>query len=155
MKKLLFAVAVSLSLGCRDNTSPDATVAVSLAVSAQSFQARTPITLTLTLFNPGEETVQIRFTTCDRPFEVLDLSGRVVGPAPFQACPLAILVPLDIEPGKSKDYVVAWSGDASFGPTNELQFLPPANYRIRAQVPVGNNQFAYSDPIDITVTAAQ
>jgi hypothetical protein len=50
---------------------------------------------------------------------------------------------------------VGWSGDAAVSPTNQLLFLPPANYRIRARVPVGKDKFVYSDPIDITVTAAQ
>ena len=155
MKRILLAVAVCLSFGCQKNTSPAFNLAVSLVASAQSFPSRTPVTLTLTIHNPGDETAQVEFTSCERPFEVLDLAGQVVGPAPFQACALATLVSLVIEPGSSTNYAVAWSGDMPSSRTNELAFLPPNNYRIRARIPVGRDKFIYSDPIDITVTAAQ
>jgi hypothetical protein len=154
MRKLLLAFAASALVACQNDTSPSS-VTVTAAVSAPSLRLGTPVSISLKIHNGGDETIHLSISPCDRPFEVLDFRGRVVGPAPVQVCTLALTAPITIEPGASAQYSTMWSGDIGFGPADEIIYARPGSYFIRPRVLVQENSFVYGDAITLTVTSAQ
>jgi hypothetical protein len=155
MRKLLVAAAIVLA-GCRDTASPASTVALSAVTSASSIPVRGSVSITLTIYNRGDEAITVPIADCFvRPFEILDSRGVVVAPLVPEVCALALFAPQVIEAGASFTYTTTWNGEASVGPADEIIYLGPGQYTIRARVLVQENTFVYATPIGLTVTAAQ
>src|SRR4051812_30990048 len=151
--KSLMVVAACLLMACNDSTSPASGIAVTTATSATSVSAGGTVSITLSITNHGVSTREVQATFCpQRPFEVMNLSGGVVGPRQPEICTLALIAPVVILPGETRTFTVDWHGDASgVGPADETLYLSPGIYLIRGRVMV-EGAFVYATSVPINVT---
>jgi hypothetical protein len=153
MRKLLLAVAACLLVGC-DTTSPRDGVLVTAATSRSSISPGQALSINLTIYNRGDEDVQLGIDECVPPYEILNERGDVVGPG-ARMCSLALMAPIIVAAGGSTTYTTTWAGDSTgIGPADGPNYLSAGTYSIRPRVLVAENGggFVYGNPLPITVT---
>jgi hypothetical protein len=153
MRKLLLVAGACMTMACGDSMAPENGVVLTGTISTPAIQARQSVAITLTVRNYGAEEVSVNLSDCNRPFDVLNTKGAVVGPGSVQVCSLALVAPTKVPPGGSVTYETAWDGDASgLGPADERLYLSPGTYFIRPRIQVTEGGFSiYGTALAITI----
>ena len=154
MRKLVGIAATCLGLGCLDATSPADAVLVTGSTSVTSIRAEQTVSIALTIYNRGEDDIQLALQECVPPFEVLNDRGQVVGPG-SRACSLELVAPVIVPARGSTRYTTSWAGDSS-GSSHwgALKYLSPGQYSIRPRVPLvsDDGHFVYGPLLPVTIT---
>lgn len=100
---------LSLGLASCGATEPWELVDVRLSVVDSIFSLQKPVEFEITAVNRGTEDVRLS-DPCPPPFEVLDASGRVVGPG-MGLCTLELRAPITLAPGEAVSFGYTWSGE--------------------------------------------
>ena len=153
MKKALLIASACLAVACGDSTSPVDGLVIETAVSAQQITVGQPVSITLTILNQRDIDVKVAVESCQRPFDVLNTFGVVVGPGEYEVCTLALTGPTTIAAGQAATFETQWAGDSlGIGPTDGPQYLSPGTYFIRGRVYVmDDNATAFGKSVGIAI----
>lgn len=101
---------LSVGLASCGATEPWELVDVRLSVVDSVFTPQTPVVFEITAVNQGPEEVMLLPSLCPPTFDVLDTSGRVVGPG-MPLCTLVAPEPKTLAPGEAVSYAYEWAGE--------------------------------------------
>jgi hypothetical protein len=153
MKKAFLIASACLVAACGDSTSPVDGLVIDTAVSAEQITAGQNVSVTLTILNQRDTDVKVAVESCQRPFDVLNKFGVVVGPGARQVCTLALTAPTTIAAGQTATFETQWAGDSlGIGPADGPQYLSPGAYFIRGRVYViDDNATAFGRSVGIAI----
>lgn len=128
-------------------TEPWELVDVRLSVVDSVFTPQTPVEFEITAVNQGTEEVILSSYLCPPTFDVLDTSGRVVGPG-MPICTLEGREPKTLAPGEAVSYAYEWAGELyTIGAGSNL--LAFGDYALRGWVVVLPDQRVHSEGVAV------
>ena len=153
MRRLVMLAGMCLLVGC-DATSPSEDVLVTGTTSVESIRPGEPVAIKLTIYNRGDDPVNILVDGCIPPYEVLDTRGVVVGPG-SRVCIAVAIPPTQLAPGATMEQTTSWYGDSlGVSPADGWNYLSPGLYAIRPRVRVGEYRsfkYAYGTALGVLV----
>lgn len=152
MRKLLLLIGAAV-LGCGDPTSPTGGIVVTAVLgSSPTMRVGSTLSIPLKIRNESDEPRELSLGECEPPFEVLNPSGDVVGPA-GRVCTLELKPTTPLGPRGSLDYTSTWQGDSKTpSSTGQSIPVPAGSYFIRPRVMVVGAGYAYGTPVSLTIT---
>ncbi len=148
---ILLATAATTS-GCSSSVSPADTISVGTAVSASRIRPGQPATVTVTVANRSQLTLQLmaRSGFCPQAFVVAALDGGVVWPSGV-ACDLDLQMPQSLAAGESVELTAQLSIDGDAGSPQESGKLPVGTYTVRGNVPMVGGRVVQGPPVELRV----
>jgi hypothetical protein len=153
MKKAFLIASACFVAACADSTSPVDGLVIDTSVSAQQITAGQSVSITLTIVNQRDTDVKVAVESCQRPFDVLNKFGAIVGPGAYQVCTLSLTAPTTIAAGQTATFETQWAGDSlGIGPADEPLYLSPGSYFIRGRVYVmDDNAIAFGKSVGVAI----
>ena len=122
-----------------------------ITASDRDLQVGETATLTVSLTNPFDETVQLTFpTSCQAVVFIRDSRGRVTTPASKQYVCDALSSVLILAAGETKTFTTLWGGGVEFGAAGSSERVPPGSYYASGELRADQTH-AIAFPITIVV----
>jgi hypothetical protein len=135
--------------GCGDTVQPEGKIVVSAEVKPASIPPGQAMNVAVTVVNVSDAAWNLS-TKCFGVFEVLDLSGAVVGPATI-GCSFDLTPPDLLGPNATLKYAVTWRGESRATTDSVTAYLPAGSYLLRPRVKIGSGNFIYGPTVPVTI----
>ena len=150
-RTLLIPVCAACVEEAEPTRFPEQVIPATILASDSDLQPGETTTLTVTLTNTLDQSVQLTFPTqCQALIFIRNSSGRVMTPenGTYECAAVPSQITIDI--GASRTFTMQWGGGIEFGPAGSSPRVPPGSYLASAELRA-DGYIAIAFPITIVV----
>lgn len=155
MNRVATLLIVLTCIGCVEKASispfPEQIIPAQIIATDNDLEPGETTTITVTLTNTLDETIQLTFpTSCQALVFIRNSVGRVVTPENGTWECASVPSSLVLDAGETATYTMEWGGGIEFGPAGTSTRVPPGSYFVSAEMRA-DGYHAIAFPITIVV----